>query len=176
MESSENSLLKNIFDLEDLDWAALTALNNEHAQETSTLSETEFRNLATIAFYARGIASGRGATGESVPAAFLIALDETASYPNPNFEYFQARHPRFVYIDRIITAGFARRLGLARRLYADLFTLAREAGHTVVGCEVNFDPPNPASDAFHASLGFVEAGRAQLKNGKTVRYLECILP
>jgi uncharacterized protein len=41
-----------------------------------------------------------------------------------------------------------------------------------VGCEINLLPPNPASDAFHARMGFVEVGAAQLANGKTVRYLE----
>ena len=33
-------------------------------------------------------------------------------------------------------------------------------------------PPNPASDAFHERLGFVEVGQARLRNGKFVRYLE----
>ena len=42
-------------------------------------------------------------------------------------------------------------------------------------CEVNCDPPNPVSDAFHAALGFREIGRARIvERSKTVRYL--ILP
>ena len=42
---------------------------------------------------------------------------------------------------------------------------------TVV-CEVNREPPNPASDAFHAALGFSEVGLAAIHGGsKTVRYL-----
>jgi predicted GNAT superfamily acetyltransferase len=65
----------------------------------------------------------------------------------------------------------ARGRGYARRLYDDLFDRAGEAGHAIVGCEVNSDPPNPASDAFHAALGFAEVGRAKIPNGKTVRYL-----
>jgi predicted GNAT superfamily acetyltransferase len=33
-------------------------------------------------------------------------------------------------------------------------------------------PPNPASDAFHAALGFVEVGTASVHDGsRTVRYL-----
>jgi predicted GNAT superfamily acetyltransferase len=36
-------------------------------------------------------------------------------------------------------------------------------------CEVNATPPNPASDAFHARLGFEEIGAAHLKK-KTVWY------
>ncbi|RUZ33524.1 GNAT family N-acetyltransferase, partial [Mesorhizobium sp. M7A.F.Ca.US.003.02.1.1] len=43
--------------------------------------------------------------------------------------------------------------------------------HTLVTCEVNTAPPNPASDAFHAALGFVEAGGAVIHGGKkAVRY------
>jgi len=54
----------------------------------------------------------------------------------------------------------------------DLFEHAKAAGHDRVVCEVNLDPPNPVSDAFHASLDFSEVGRAVIHNGeKTVRYL-----
>ena len=160
------SIPDGIVDLAGLELAAFTRLNNQHARETSWLSEEEFERLVGIAFYARGFESDADAD------AFLIALEETALYRNPNFEFFLARHARFVYIDRIITANHARRRGLARRLYDDLFVRARGAGHAVVGCEVNLDPPNPGSDSFHARLGFVEVGRARLENGKTVRYLE----
>ncbi len=53
---------------------------------------------------------------------------------------------------------------------------ARQAGQTRVVCEVNLDPPNPASDAFHANMGFVEIGQAAIHNGaKTVRYFEKLL-
>jgi len=42
----------------------------------------------------------------------------------------------------------------------------------MVVCEVNRDPPNPASDAFHAAQGFTEMGQAAIRQGsKTVRYL-----
>lgn len=155
-----------ILNLVDLDLTALTTLNNHHARETSLLSEEQFVNMIQMAFYARGF--GPALT----PAALLIAFDQKAPYENPNFQFFRGRHRRFIYVDRLITASHARRGGLARRLYGDLFLRAAEAGLRVVGCEVNLDPPNPASDAFHAGMGFVEVGRALLENGKTVRYLE----
>jgi hypothetical protein len=51
---------------------------------------------------------------------------------------------------------------------------ACEAGYTRVCCEVNVEPPNPGSDAFHANLGFEEIGRAFVpEREKTVRYLVC---
>jgi predicted GNAT superfamily acetyltransferase len=80
--------------------------------------------------------------------------------------------PRFVYVDRVVVAAGARGRGWARLLYEDLFVRARHAGHDRVVCEVNLEPPNPASDALHAALGFVEVGRASIHRGsKIVRYL-----
>ncbi len=101
--------------------------------------------------------------------ALLLAFDRDAAYDNPNFNWFKARYPRFVYVDRIVVAASARGRGLARALYLDLF--ARSAGHERVVCEINAEPPNPASDAFHAALGFAAVGSARLPGtGKTVRY------
>src|ERR1035437_2646288 len=82
-----------------------------------------------------------------------------------NILWFCARYPRFVYVDRIVVASSARGRGCARRLYRDLFEYAVRAGHERVVCEVNISPPNPASNAFHAALGFVEVGTASVYSG-----------
>lgn len=105
-------------------------------------------------------------------AALLIAFDQDADYDSPNFRWLRERLLRFVYVDRIIVADDQRGGGIAHLMYRDLFRRAREAGHQCVVCEVNLVPPNPASDAFHAKMGFTEIGRATLADGKkTVRYL-----
>jgi predicted GNAT superfamily acetyltransferase len=179
MESGRKAILKNEADLfgarslamgefEELGPASLEAalsLNNAHAQETSLLDESSLGVLLDIAFYARGL--DRGTT------ALLIALDHNAPYDNPNFNWFKQRLDDFVYIDRIIVADCARGRGIARRFYRDLFAAAERAGHTRVVCEVNMAPPNHASDAFHAAMGFVEIGQATIHEGlKIVRYFE----
>jgi uncharacterized protein len=146
------------------DLAAVLALNNAHAAELSWLEAAALDSLISEAFHARRI----GALD-----AFIIVLDETASYRSPNYLWFRARRKRFVYVDRIVVASHARGRGLARILYNELFEAAKSAGHGIVCCEVNSDPPNPASDEFHASLGFVEVGEAILPGGeKSVRYFE----
>ena len=61
-------------------------------------------------------------------------------------------------------------MGICGTAMGNAALLARAAGHERVVCEVNADPPNPASDAFHAALGFAEIGATLLPNGKTVRY------
>lgn len=157
-------MAQDIAPLREAELSAVLALNAAHLAETSELSLEELRELVTSAFYARGIDGG----GE----AFLIALDESAAYDSPNFLWFRERYPRFVYVDRVIVAPEARGRGHARRLYEDLFARTLESGRNLVACEVNLAPPNPASDAFHAALGFAEAGRAEIHGGaKTVRYL-----
>jgi len=101
-----------------------------------------------------------------------MAFDQAADYDSPNYLWFRERYPRFVYVDRIVVDPAMRKRGLANLLYADLFRVARDAGHDRVVCEVNSDPPNPASDAFHDALGFTEVGHATIHGGaKTVRYL-----
>jgi predicted GNAT superfamily acetyltransferase len=161
--------VSEIDDLSSLDAAVMLPLNNAHAKETSALDETSLTALIDMAFYARGI--DRGAT------ALLIALDQNARYDSPNFLWFKARRESFVYIDRIIISSAGRGQGLARSLYEDLFAAAKHAGHKRVVCEVNIDPPNRASEAFHRAMGFAAVGEATIHGGtKTVRYLERSLP
>jgi len=143
--------------------AAILALNNEHATELSWLDADRLASLLRQAFYARRIGDAD---------AFLIAFDEGATYDSPNYLWFRQRYPRFVYVDRIVVAPPLRGRGYARLLYANLFDRARRAGHDIIVCEVNSNPPNPASDAFHARLGFGDVGQAMIHQGsKTVRYL-----
>ena len=144
------------------------ALNNAHAAELSLLDAARLGNLVRQAFWAARV-------GEA--DAFMLTLDQSASYDSPNFAWFRSRFGRFVYVDRIAVAPAARGRGLARRLYAGLLHAAAAAGHTTVAAEVNLDPPNPASDALHATLGFQEVGQAAIHGGaKTVRYLTRAVP
>ena len=141
----------------------LLALNNAHAQELSWLEPERLEHMVGQAFLARRIGN---------LDAYLLAFDQDADYDSPNFLWFRTRYPRFVYVDRIVVVASARGRGCARRLYRDLFEHAESAGHERVVCEVNISPPNPASDAFHAALGFAEVGSASVHEGrKTVRYL-----
>jgi len=143
--------------------AAVLALNNAHAVELSWLEGDRLGALLRQSFYARRLGH---------LAAFLIAFDECADYDSPNYLWFRQHYARFVYVDRIVVDRTARKQGLAHLLYEDLFRQAVAAGQEIVGCEVNSDPPNPASDAFHAGLGFSEVGRASIHGGaKSVRYL-----
>lgn len=145
---------------------ALLKLNNDHAVELSFADRARLAQMIGAAFYARRVGHAE---------AMLIAFDQAADYDSPNFLWFRDRYPSFVYVDRVVTAAAARGQGHARALYLDLFEHARAAGHERITCEVNSDPPNPASDAFHRSFGFRTVGEAALGNGKRVSYLELAL-
>lgn len=137
-------------------------LNQLNTTELSELDLVRLNRLIAEAFHAVTIDDG---------AAFLLAFDQDAEYESPNFQWFRSRYPRFIYVDRVAVATSARGQGLASQLYWSLFEVAAVAGHSIIACEINLDPPNPASDSFHDVQGFAEVGRAQLSSGKIVRYL-----
>lgn len=145
---------------DDIDW--ILALGARHETETSPLDADKLRAMMA-ASWATHVFDDRG--------GYLIVFDETGVYDSVNFRWFCARYPKFLYVDRIVVAETARGEGRARRFYEDLFARGRQAGHSLVCCEVNLAPPNRASDAFHARLEFSEVGRGDLGGGKEVRYL-----
>lgn len=100
--------------------------------------------------------------------AFVITFGPDGEYDSENYRYFQKRATDFLYVDRIVIDEQNRGSGIGRQLYAAVFEQARAEGRVEVTCEVNTDPPNPASLAFHARLGFTQVGEQATKNG-TVR-------
>ena len=150
------------------DLESILSLNNAFETELSLLDTKNLSALIQQAFYARRIGN---------IDAFAIAFDhQNSNYHSPNYLWFRLQYPHFVYVDRVVVTEAARGQGYARRLYTELMTHARAAGHDRIVCEVNISPPNPGSDAFHAAFGFSEIGAATIHGGlKTVRYLECRL-
>ncbi len=146
---------------------ALLALNQADAAQLSPLEAGRLAWMVQHAFAAWRI-------GEA--DALLIAFDQDAAYDSPNFLWFKDRYRRFVYVDRVVVDPARRGRGLARALYEALFAHARNAGHDRVVCEINAEPPNPGSDAFHAALGFAAVGSGSPRQGNRVRYMERAIP
>jgi uncharacterized protein len=147
--------------LESHDCDGAWALNNAHAEQMNEQSRDDFRAIVARAYLALGNED-----------CFMIAFDDRTDYHSPNFLWFKARHPRFAYVDRIAVAAHARGSGAGRLLYEELFRKARADGHTLVACEVNSQPPNPGSDAFHARMGFEVVGEAAVYgDDRRVRYM-----
>ncbi|SRR5258708_7337546 len=146
----------------------LLALNNAHSIELSPLTLSELDQIIHASFFSASVDDSD---------ALLISFDQSFPHEHENLRwlrgYFsETPDQKFAYVDRVVVSHAARGKGYARALYTELFARAKSAGHTRIVCEVNFVPPNPVSDAFHAALGFHEIGRAALFNSsKTVRYL-----
>jgi predicted GNAT superfamily acetyltransferase len=103
--------------------------------------------------------------------AFLIAFDQDGDYDSPNFLWFRERFARFLYIDRVVVAAAAQGQGWGRKLYAKLIETAKASGHDRIVAEINIQPPNPVSLAFHERLGFAAVGERALSLDKVVRYV-----
>jgi uncharacterized protein len=140
----------------------ILALNALHEVETSALTAERLTNMLGNAFHWASVNQGRD--------GFLISFDQDADYDSVNFLWFKSRYPRFIYIDRVVVAAHARGQGIARLFYQALAAKAKSAGHDYIVCEINSEPPNPASAAFHRAIGFVEVGTAQLQTQKRVSY------
>jgi hypothetical protein len=99
------------------------------------------------------------------PAAMLLALAPGSEYASENYRWFETNHPGTLYVDRIVVAPEAHGRGIGRALYGAALTRAAELGLAEVSCEVNLDPPNPQSIAFHTRLGFRQIGELETKGG-----------
>lgn len=144
---------------EDADLAAILRLNAAWEHVTSPLDERALVHLHASATYHR-VAEAGGAV-----AAFLLALGPGVPYDSPNYRWFQAAGGEFLYIDRVVVAREHQRSGLGDALYDDLIAFARNRAVPRVVCEVDIEPLNAASDAFHARRGFVEVGTQLIAEG-----------
>lgn len=93
------------------------------------------------------------AAGGVIGYALVFAHD--ADYDGEEFQILrrQLAEP-FLYIDQIALAPSARGRGIGRLVYAGLAQRAEAQGLRALCCEVNTQPANPASLAFHERLGF----------------------
>ncbi len=140
------------------DYSAIVALNDVEVEQTSPMDAERLRDLGGMASYHKvAVVDGR-------IAAFLLAMREGAPYQNDNYGWFAARFPRFLYVDRIVVSMELAGYKIGSRLYEDLFDYARSRGISVVTCEYNVQPPNPASQRFHDKFGFKEIGSQWVAN------------
>ena len=148
------------------DLAAMTVLNNAAYPAVPITEESEMAALLELSSLALVAQSGGDVVG------FLIAIDPGTEYESENYVYFSSRAAElgrpFLYIDRIVIDEAFRGSGIGRRFYRAVFSQAEREGRAEVTCEVNIEPPNPASLAFHARMGFDRVGEQSTKGGEVV--------
>ena len=138
------------------DFPAVLALNEGSVHFLSALSPARLETLhAQSSLHAV-------VEDEGQVIAFLLAFREGSAYDSVNYRWFVERYPRFLYIDRVVVSEAARARGVGALLYRHVFEHAAAQGIPWVTCEFDIEPPNPASERFHAKFGFGEVGRRRV--------------
>ncbi len=109
---------------------------------------------------------------DGVLGGLLVAFGPGSSYASANYRWLDERFDGFRYVDRIIIGPRHQRRGLGSQLYAALEAHARDHGAQRLLCEVNVQPPNPQSVAFHTRSGWTAIEDRRLGPDKAVRYFE----
>ena len=136
----------------DADVAAVLALNHRFVEYLSPLDAERLLWLVGLADRADVLEV------DDQVAGFVVTMAPGSDYDSENYCWHAARFDgAFYYLDRIVIAGEMRRRGLAGFVYDAMEDVAREFGRMTL--EVNVDPPNAGSLAFHAARGYVEVGR-----------------
>jgi uncharacterized protein len=133
------------------DHAAVVALNDRHVHLTAPMDEARLVELASAAEHADVIEV------DGQFAGFVITFAVGASYDGVHFAWFAERYDDYCYLDRIVIHEDFQRRGLGTWVYDEL---EGSCGRPVFALEVNLDPPNEPSLAFHRARGFNEVGQS----------------
>ncbi len=110
---------------------------------------------------------------EGAVAGFVLCFAPGTDYDSENYRWFSEEYGSdFYYLDRIAIDHAFRRQGLAALAYGELELVAARYGRMVL--EVDIDPPNDVSLAFHAARGYREVHRLE-SPGKSVLLMEKVL-
>lgn len=143
------------------DETAILALNAQSVQVLSPMNAARFSDLKAQSDCLL-VAEVDGKV-----VGFLIGFCDGKTYDSLNYQWFRSRLKNFFYIDRIVIDENARSQGLGKLFYQHLIKWAGQNAITWLAAEIDIDPPNPGSLAFHVNLGFSEVAQQTLSN-KTV--------
>jgi predicted GNAT superfamily acetyltransferase len=160
MSTSERRPTPLLRPITERDVPEVLALNEANVELLAPMDATRLGELQSWASRADVIEV------EGTVAGFVITMGPGTDYDSPNYRWFAQRYgAEFQYLDRIVLTDAFRRRGLASAVYEVVEADAAAAGRLTL--EVNAEPPNPASLAFHAGRGYTEVGRLGAQ-GKTV--------
>ncbi|GAA1476612.1 hypothetical protein GCM10009623_10580 [Nocardioides aestuarii] len=128
----------------------VVALNDRFVHLTAPMPHERVREMAETGTVEVIVHGGRF-------AGFVITAMSGSGFASENFDWFAGHYDDYCYLDRIIVHEDVRRAGLGRRVYDEIEARAARAV-PVLTLEVNIDPPNEPSLAFHAGRGFEQVG------------------
>jgi hypothetical protein len=151
----------NLRELLRSDWTRVLELNQASVQELSPLDEERLGYILALSDRALVVERDGDLLG------FAIAVAPGTDYDSRNYAWLSERFESFLYLDRIAIAAAARRQGLGAMLYDAMEAAALPFGRMV--CDVNIEPRNDASLAFHRARGYEPVG--ELEHGEVKKVL-----
>jgi predicted GNAT superfamily acetyltransferase len=150
------------------DRAALLRLNADNYPAVHPLDETTLDWLLAFGGGHHWVAQDR--TGAVL--GYLLSFASASNYDDPEIRELRRRMAEpFFYICQVVVAPAHRERGIASAFYRMVATTARSQGVRFLCCDVNTNPPNPDSMAFHRCLGFAEVGAGTASNGFAITFL-----
>jgi len=138
------------------DHAEVLALNERNVALTAPMDEARLAELVELADRACVIQH------DGLFAGFVLTFRAGSSYDSPNYRWFtQAYGDDFYYLDRVVVHENFRRLGLGSVVYDELEAHAQDLA-PVFALEVNLDPPNEPSLAFHRNRDYTRVGEQSI--------------
>jgi predicted GNAT superfamily acetyltransferase len=139
------------------DHPQVLAWNADHVELLAPLDEDRLHALLGWADLGCVIVD----TGRDI--GFVLTFAGGTAYDSPNYRWFAAHAASrgwdaFYYLDRVVVDPSVRRTGIGTRVYDEIEDRARRLA-PVMCLEVNLDPPNEPSLAFHRRRGYVEVGQ-----------------
>lgn len=142
------------------DFVRILELNQTEVRHTSAMDLSRLAQLDRLAD------CHKVALIDGQIVGFLMAMCTGTPYINDNFQWFSDRFRDFVYIDRVVVDAAFVGHGVGSALYQALCDFARRIDAAYLVCEINVEPPNPASMAFHRKWRFEEVGLALRDGGQ----------
>ncbi|HSE72381.1 MAG TPA: GNAT family N-acetyltransferase [Nocardioidaceae bacterium] len=134
------------------DHAKVLALNERNVEMLAPMSAERLAELAGLADRFDVVELDGDFAG------FVVTFAPGTTYDSENYRWFSDRYPgAFYYLDRIVLDDRFRRRGLGGFVYGEMEQRAKEFGRLAL--EVNLEPRNDASLAFHSARGYTEVGR-----------------
>ena len=133
----------------DMDVPAVLELNHRHVELLSPMDAERLDRLRGWASRADVIVC------DDQVAGFVLVFSPGTDYDSENYRWLAQEYGTdFDYLDRIVIDDAFRRRGLASAVYDAVEDTSSARGRLVL--EVNLDPPNEASLAFHHGRGYRE--------------------
>lgn len=151
------------------DLPKVLSLNDANVDLLAPMDEPRLAQLRTWAHHADVILC------DGQVAGFVLTFGPGTAYDSPNYRWFAERYgDAFLYLDRIVLDDRFRRRGLGTAVYEVIE--ADPAAAARLALEVNVDPPNEPSLAFHRRRGYDEVGRLGKPGGEVSLMVKSLSP